>query len=239
MKVLVITPVYNGEEFIRGAIESILQQDYPSELLHQVIVDDCSTDKTVEEVEKYLPSDRITLIKNENNRGTYYSRNRGLSFFEKRKEFDIVTNHDADDLADTSRISQIVNIFSTNPNVVGVIPRYMRVERQNILEGKPLEGEVRRGEGTAFYNRMLFEKLGYFINTRYSGDTEYWLRAKAFCKHNPPFTLADFTKVTYIAVNHGKNLTTIHPDRSKYIEEMVKVLYEMEKTGSFYREDFK
>lgn len=238
MKVLVITPVYNGEKFIRGAIESILQQDYPSELLHQVIIDDCSTDKTVEEIEKYLPSSKITLLKNKENRGTYYCRNRGLEFFEKNQDFDIVTNHDADDLADITRIKHIVNVFNIDSDVIGVVPRYMRVSKQDIDEGRELKGEVRRGEGTAFYSRFAFNNLGYFDNTRYSGDTEYWLRAEAYCKNNPPSKIAHFIDVTYIAINHGTNLTTVHPDRTDYINDIVKQIEDRKQTNDFFREKF-
>lgn len=237
-KVLVITPVFNGEDFIRGAIESILQQDYPEELLHQVIIDDCSTDGTIEEVKKYLPSKRITLLKNKENKGTYYSRNRGLQLFKKKSKFDIVTNHDADDLADLSRYRRITEIFTEDPKTIGVIPRYMRISNEDINNGNPLKGQIRRGEGTAFYNRLAFQKLGYFDNTRYSGDTDYWLRAEAFCKVNEKYRMTHFTPVTYLAVNHGQNLTTIKPDRSEYIDKVVKEVEQMKQANNFYRPFF-
>ena len=41
--VSVIMPVYNGEKYIGKAIESVLAQKVPTELL---VIDDCSTDKT-------------------------------------------------------------------------------------------------------------------------------------------------------------------------------------------------
>ena len=41
--VSVIMPVYNGEKYIGKAIESVLAQNVPTELL---VIDDCSTDKT-------------------------------------------------------------------------------------------------------------------------------------------------------------------------------------------------
>lgn len=238
-KVLVTTPVYNGEKFIEGAIESILQQDYPSHLLHQVIIDDCSTDGTVEVVKKYLPSDRITLLQNKENRGTYYCRNRGLKFFEKRLEFDIVTNHDADDISDISRISKIVKVFENDKNTLGVIPRYMRVEHSDIVEGKPLTGQVKKGEGVAFYSRKAFNVLGYYDSTRYSGDTEYWKRAEAYCRSNPPYLISHFFEVTYLAVNHGNNLTIVKPDRSEYMIKAFKEIEQMKESTDFYRPQFK
>jgi glycosyltransferase involved in cell wall biosynthesis len=49
--VSVIMPVYNGEKYIGKAIESVLAQNVPTELL---VIDDCSTDKTELTVMKYI-----------------------------------------------------------------------------------------------------------------------------------------------------------------------------------------
>ena len=55
----VLMPVYNCENYVLEAVESILQQTYSNfELL---IIDDCSTDATVDKV-KSLNDDRIQLI---------------------------------------------------------------------------------------------------------------------------------------------------------------------------------
>ena len=51
--VSVIMPVYNGEKYIGKAIESVLAQNVPTELL---VIDDCSTDKTELTVMKYMDS---------------------------------------------------------------------------------------------------------------------------------------------------------------------------------------
>ena len=51
--VSVIMPVYNGEKYIGKAIESVLAQKVPTELL---VIDDCSTDKTELTVMKYMDS---------------------------------------------------------------------------------------------------------------------------------------------------------------------------------------
>ncbi|HHG74912.1 MAG TPA: glycosyltransferase family 2 protein, partial [Persephonella sp.] len=49
-KVSVVIPVYNGERFIKQAVESVLNQSYKNTQI--VIVNDCSTDKTEEVVFK-------------------------------------------------------------------------------------------------------------------------------------------------------------------------------------------
>ena len=57
-KVTVALPVYNGEEFVAQSIKSLLAQDYENKEI--VIVDDVSTDKTVEICRYY--SDRYEEI---------------------------------------------------------------------------------------------------------------------------------------------------------------------------------
>ena len=59
--VSIITPSYNSSSFIAETIESILSQTYLNwELL---ITDDCSTDRSVEIIERYIQRDsRIKLL---------------------------------------------------------------------------------------------------------------------------------------------------------------------------------
>lgn len=76
--VSIITPSYNSALFIAETIESILSQTYPYwELL---ITDDCSTDHSVEIIERYIQKDsRIRLFRLEKNRGAGVCRNRSIS----------------------------------------------------------------------------------------------------------------------------------------------------------------
>lgn len=75
--VSIITPTFNSSRFIRETIESILAQTYPYwELL---ITDDCSTDDTVEIVQRYVDRDpRIKLFRLERNSGAGVCRNRSI-----------------------------------------------------------------------------------------------------------------------------------------------------------------
>ena len=76
-KVSIIMPNYNCEKFIEETISSVLAQTYENwELL---IVDDCSTDSSVEIIKNYCKNDdRIKLFINEENSGAAASRNWAL-----------------------------------------------------------------------------------------------------------------------------------------------------------------
>lgn len=76
-KVSIIMPNYNCEKFIEETVNSVLAQTYGNwELL---IVDDCSTDRSIEIINSYCEKDeRIKLFINEKNSGAAASRNWAL-----------------------------------------------------------------------------------------------------------------------------------------------------------------
>lgn len=75
MKVSIITTCYNRVSTIRGAIESVLSQDYSD--IEYIIVDGASTDGTVDILNEYR--DRITKIISEPDHGMYEAINKGIN----------------------------------------------------------------------------------------------------------------------------------------------------------------
>ena len=75
--VSIITPTHNVESYISQTIRSVIDQSFQSWEL--VIVDDASSDNTVELVDSFLVSDhRIRMFSNSKNIGPGPSRNRGV-----------------------------------------------------------------------------------------------------------------------------------------------------------------
>ncbi len=76
-KVSVCIPVYNREDFIAEAIESVLQQTFTD--FELIITDNCSTDNTPEVIKSYAAKDnRVKYFKNESNLGVCSNGNRGI-----------------------------------------------------------------------------------------------------------------------------------------------------------------
>lgn len=99
--VSVITPAYNAEKYIGAAIESILSQTFCD--FEYIILDDQSTDSTLEIIERYAGKDpRIMVIKNEKNLGIAGARNKGVSLATGR----YIAWQDADDLSVPDRIEK-------------------------------------------------------------------------------------------------------------------------------------
>lgn len=96
----VIIPLYNDENYIGACLESILAQTFSD--FEVVIVDDCSTDNSVEVVESYREKfgEKLTLLHtDENSGGGALPRNKGLYF--SRGEYVFFVDSD-DFLANTA-----------------------------------------------------------------------------------------------------------------------------------------
>mgnify|MGYP001065538730 FL=1 len=79
--VSVVMPAYNAEKYIGEAIRSVQSQTYTNWVL--LVIDDCSTDHTVDVVQAFVNTDdRIRLFRNTRNLGAAKTRNRGLELSE-------------------------------------------------------------------------------------------------------------------------------------------------------------
>ena len=76
----VVMPVFNGEKFLKMAIESILNQTYTD--FELVIINDGSTDKSAEIVKSYQDT-RIHFLENDGNKGIFILV---IAFLMKQKE---------------------------------------------------------------------------------------------------------------------------------------------------------
>ncbi|MHB8390785.1 MAG: glycosyltransferase [Acidobacteriaceae bacterium] len=70
-----ITAIYNGEKYIAGCLESVLQQDYPG--IEHIVLDGGSTDQTVDILRRY--DDRVEYWASEPDNGVYDAWNKGLT----------------------------------------------------------------------------------------------------------------------------------------------------------------
>ena len=78
-KISIISPIYNSEKYILRFMKSIRNQNFID--IEIILVDDCSIDNSVSKIEKYAFEDeRIILIKNKRNKGTFVTRNIGVLF---------------------------------------------------------------------------------------------------------------------------------------------------------------
>lgn len=108
--VSVIMAVYNGELYIREAIESVLRQTYGN--FELIIINDGSTDRSLEII-KTFDDKRIKII-TQNNEGPAGARNKGI----KAAAGKYIANLDADDICLPQRLEKQVEFLDKNPEFV-------------------------------------------------------------------------------------------------------------------------
>ena len=78
-KISVISPLFNSQRYILRFINNIHHQSFNN--IEIILIDDCSKEEIKKKLEDYLIEDeRISLIKNKKNKGTFASRNLGILF---------------------------------------------------------------------------------------------------------------------------------------------------------------
>jgi glycosyltransferase involved in cell wall biosynthesis len=172
-----IIAVFNGEQFLREALDSILAQTYhPLEIL---VVDDGSTDRTPEIVSEY--ADAVRYFR-QSNAGPGAARNTGLN--QAKGEF--IAFLDADDLWHKDKLARQISCFKARPDLEICVthaknfwvPELREEERlfQNHRLSKPVPAYITQ---TLLARRDVFEKLGLFnASFRHVHDSEWFFRAK-------------------------------------------------------------
>jgi len=141
--VTVLMPVYNGENYLREAIDSVLQQSFKDfELL---IVNDGSTDKTEEILRSYTDA-RLRYI-NQANAGVSAALNTGL----KEAKGKYIARFDADDICYPQRLELQYRFMETHPDyiLIGSDADYMSEEGEFLFTYK----------NTGYSNEEINERL--------------------------------------------------------------------------------
>ncbi len=208
--VSVLIPVFNGEAYIKAAVISALQQDYPN--IEVIIVDDGSTDGTHDLLEQLMAQDqRIMCHRFPTNQGFLSARNMTLKL--ARGEY--VTLLDADDVFLAGKITKQVQFLNENPayGLVGancfVVDAFGK--RQGHITYPESHDEILKAillfqpfrQSCIMLRRDLLDKLGGFDEENAVDDYEFFMRfARRWKVHNLQMTLAEYRL-------HDRNLTRV------------------------------
>jgi glycosyltransferase involved in cell wall biosynthesis len=171
-----IVPVFNGERYIREALDSILAQTYRR--LEIIVADDGSTDRTAEIVATF--KDTVLYLK-QNNAGPATARNLGV----RAASGDFIAFLDADDLWHPEKVGRQIARFQARPELdccVAYCENFwvpeLEVEAEKYRShriSRPMPGYV---TGTLCVRRAVFDSVGLFNTALAHGDsTDWFLRA--------------------------------------------------------------
>ncbi len=129
----IVTPVYNCEKYLAECIESVIAQTYDN--WEYVIVNNCSTDKTLEITESYAQKDnRIRVHNNEEFLNLMQNWNHAMRQISNESKYCKVVH--ADDWIFPECIKKMVEVAEKYPSI-GIVGAYRLDENQVNLDGLP------------------------------------------------------------------------------------------------------
>jgi len=127
--VTIIVPSLNEEKTIYKTVRSLLDLNYPKEKLQIFLVDDGSTDKTLDVIQRFSRFSNIRVFRKENG-GKYTALNLGL----EHVETDFLGCLDSDSIAHPESLVRIMSYFERDPSVMAVAPSIMGNNSKNIIQ---------------------------------------------------------------------------------------------------------
>ncbi len=195
-KISIIMGIYNCEDTLPVAIDSIIAQTYKNWEL--IMCDDCSTDDTYKVAEEYKDKypEKIILVRNETNKRLAFSLNHCLKY----ATGEYIARMDGDDISAPERFEKQIAFLKQNPNV-DLVGTYMRRFDGNVyadvvtVPTKPNKFTLRDTSPFAHatiltYKRVYDELNGYRVakETARAEDADLWFSffAAGFCGENIP-----------------------------------------------------
>lgn len=124
IKLSIVIPCYNEENYIKNLISDLLENINPYEL---IIVDDKSNDKSVEIIKSFNDK-KIKLLKNDTNKGKGYSLRKGF----KAATGDIICIQDADPEYSPKDIEMLIEPFNNIDTCMVIGTRFQTKSRRKI-----------------------------------------------------------------------------------------------------------
>lgn len=176
--VSVVMSVYNAQDYLNEAIESILNQSY--ENVEFIIVNDGSTDSSLNIIQSYMINDsRISLI-DRKNKGLPFSLNEGINIAKGK----YIARMDADDISLPTRIEEQVSFLDSHQNI-GICGSWVEVfgGRTGFIKHPISHEEMKMkmlfnvcfAHPTVMIRKDLFETKNIKYNVSYSNSQDYML----------------------------------------------------------------
>lgn len=195
--VSIIIPNYNGEKFLGSCLESISKQSFKK--FEVIIIDNASTDNSIDIIEKYKDILDIYLIKNNENIGFAKAVNMGIKYAKKKYVF--LLNNDVK--LDSKIIEKLYNCITKNQNIFSVQSKMIQYHNRDKIDdagdeytilgwtcktgnnkSSKLFNEPREifssCAGAAIYRKDILEKIGLFDENffAYMEDVDIGYRAR-------------------------------------------------------------
>jgi len=225
--VSIVMPVYNGQTYLREAINSILNQTFKN--FEFIIVNDGSNDKSLEIIKSYIDK-RIIIIDNEINKGLIYSLNKGIEIAKGA----YIARMDSDDISMPNRFTEQVKAFQSKENLIVVSSDYylLKKNKHSLIKTKYTTDALKAillftpcfCHPTVMMKNVFKEK-NIFYNKDFIHVEDYKLWTElSFCGNffNVPIPLLKYrSHLTQISnLNNNKQLQISSTVRKNYLQKL-------------------
>ncbi|MCX6786449.1 MAG: glycosyltransferase [Candidatus Kaiserbacteria bacterium] len=227
--VSVIMPVYNGEKYLKEAIESILCQTFSGFIF--LIIDDGSTDNSVDIIRTYSDT-RIILLRNEKNLGISATLNKGLD----NTNTTYIARMDCDDISLPTRLEEQVQFMEAHRNI-GACGTWIQTIRDNsgythkyLTNPEDIKASLLFNTSLAHPSVMIRKSvlvennLHYNTNILISNDYALWVEISQYSK------LANLPKMLLRYRIHTENVSHVYAQVQKDGASLVRQ-QQLEKLG--------
>lgn len=216
--VTVLLPVYNGGEYLKYSVKSILEQTYKD--FEFLIVNDCSTDDSLGRI-KAFNDRRIVVSSNAQNLGQTRSLNIGLRLAKGK----YIARMDTDDIAFPHWLERQLGFIERNPEYTVVSTKVAAIDSRNritrILNSpssqniilKSLVASPINHVGSLFRKDIILDQGGYDENFKIAADYDLWSRLL-----RKKYRLASTDKVLVAVRFHEQSISIIEKGKADRLE---------------------
>ena len=178
MKLSIIIPVYNAEQYLKKCLESVFQQNLKLEDFEVICINDGSTDKTQQILEEFQKKYTNIILENQENFGEAISRNKAISL----SKGEYITFLDSDDYYDALTLSKALQIIaSQNLDILYLKMNYISEDYQfiqslpNLSENEILSGlkHERRPFPATIYKKSVIGEIQFPLNIIVGPDSVF------------------------------------------------------------------
>jgi glycosyltransferase involved in cell wall biosynthesis len=222
-KVSIVTPVYNGADYIKQTLESIVNLDL--QISYEcIVIDDGSSDNSLEVISGFAAHVQVLTQKNVGEAATV---NRGINL--ARGEYVLVVNAD-DPLLDGRLLELASEILDRDNSIVAVYPDWNVIDRDGStirvvkVADYSLMNLVGRnmclpGPGAVFRKSSALQIEGRNPDWKFVGDYDFWLRLSNLGHFQRiPIVLAQWREHT--------NSTSVAQRNQRMAQERIRVISE-------------
>jgi len=250
MKVSVIIPVFNAQDYLERCLDSVLKQTLKE--IQVICIDDCSSDNSFEILKNYAVKDsRIECFKNEKNIGQGLTRNRGLDL----AQGEFVAFVDCDDWIEPEMYEILYskneignfdliccNLVSNFPNGFSGIPQMPARDliTKELLINEALSPSIEFFSPNSPCDKIYRKKTIDKLNLRFESERKFLYEDKLFnlmfLSSNPSFYFEPKAFYHYM-IRYGSTMTSYKENLVERYLQMDKMIKEVLSKKDFLKDE--